>query len=87
MGGAHDGARRRQAQLVLHARQPEVGQLGDAVVGEQHVVGLDVPVDDVVLMGVVQGVGHVAADARRPLALLDVGARAGAVLLFEQVAQ
>ena len=45
----------------------EVEQLGDAVGRDQDVRGLDVAVDDQALMGVMDGVAHLA-EHRQPLA-------------------
>lgn len=45
---AHVGEDGRLLQLLHHAAEPEVGDLGDALL-EQDVRGLDVAVDDVVL--------------------------------------
>ena len=47
VGRAEHPAVRRQALLVERARDPEVGDLGRALLVDQHVLGLDVAVDDV----------------------------------------
>ena len=68
--GRHVGRRAERQAGAGDRRLPRlVERLGDAEVGDQrvavrdqHVVGLDVPVNDAVPVGIAQRVGHVAQD-------------------------
>ena len=67
-GRAHHRSGLGQALLGVDGPgDAEVGHLHLAVVGDQHIAGLDVAVDDPVLVGVTQGRGHMGPDVRRPL--------------------
>ena len=93
---AHDVARQRQRVLAGEVGDAEVGQLrrraarGRAV-GHDHVLRLDVAVDDAALVGVVERVGEREADAQhvavRQLAgRLELGERAALHQLGDEVA-
>ena len=51
--------------VVRRARQTEVGQLRDALRGEEDVLGLDVAVDQAALVGVGERVGDLDRDVQR----------------------
>ena len=55
----------RQRRRVVDARDAEVGQLGVAVRGQQHVVRLDVAMDHAALVGVRERRGHLDGDRER----------------------
>jgi hypothetical protein len=63
-----------EALLGQRARDPEVGDLGRALLVDEDVLGLDVAVDDAVVVGGAQGagdldrVGHRLADRQAPVA-------------------
>ena len=56
-------------QAIVHARQgprdAEVGDQGAAVAGEQQVLGLDVPMDHAVSVGVLERPGRLGGDPER----------------------
>ncbi len=91
--GAHRGAvlRHLEVLIALHQRQPEIRHLDHELVaraGQQEVRRLDVPVDNALSEGVVEGPGGLHQDAPRLLRLepalaLDVGAQVDAVDEFE----
>ena len=60
-------ARRVRDVLLEEAGEAEVGDLGQAMVREQHVLALEVPVDDhrLLLVQVVAAHGHVGRDVDR----------------------
>ena len=60
--GRHD-----RGALVGHLGDAEVRELGDVQTRQQHVGGLDVAVDDAVLVGVLQGIRDLADQARGAL--------------------
>ncbi len=72
VGRAEHAAVGRQAVLLERARDPEVGHLGGSLVVDQHVLGLDVAVHDVVGVRAAQGardldaVGHGLRDLQPP---------------------
>ena len=53
------------AGLIGALRETEVGQFGDASLGDEDVVRLDVPMDDVARMGMLEGAGNVEGDVHR----------------------
>ena len=55
----------RQRGCVVDARDAEVGQLGVAIGGQEHVVGLHVAMDDAALVGVGERRGHLHGDRER----------------------
>ena len=58
--GAHDGARSGEGGVTIQdPRDAKVCDLGNAARGDQHVVGLDVPVDDPIGVGEGQGLQDV----------------------------
>ena len=59
--GANDGAFDGDARRG-RAGQAKVGQLGNTSVGDDHVLGLQVAVDDAVGMGMFEGVANLAGD-------------------------
>ena len=73
--GADDRAGSRQVAPALGLRDAEVGDLDGPDVGDEHVRGLDVAMDDAVAVRMVERRGHAACDAH---GLIDPeGARAG----------
>ena len=61
---ADELAGHRHARLLQHAGQAEVVDAQPAVGRQQQVGRLDVAVDDALLVGVIQGVGHLGDHAR-----------------------
>jgi hypothetical protein len=74
VGGAQHAAVRRQPLLGQRAGDAEVRDLGRALLVDEDVLGLDVAVDDAVVVGGAQragdldGVGHRLADGQAPVA-------------------
>ena len=54
-----------EARLVDRHRQPEVAEFGGAVLGQPDVAGLEVAVDDAVLVGIGQRLADLVGDAQR----------------------
>src|SRR5690606_26284254 len=67
LGGAHDHAGRGERGLAGAQRDAEVGELDRAVGGDEHVGGLDVPVDDPGLVHGVQPARALREERQQPV--------------------
>jgi hypothetical protein len=61
----HDRVLAGQARAFAAQRQPEISEVGDPVLAQPDVVGLDVAVDDAATMSVFQRVAHLLRDLQR----------------------
>ena len=70
---AHDVAGARQLVAVLGLGQAEVGDPDFALGVEQEVGGLDVAVEDALLVSILEGLGDLDADPRHAAKILGLG--------------